>query len=197
MERSGFLPSRCPSELHRDGCVHPRASPSPKPRTGSPIPSTSLPWPQPGPGHSSCFCYVGSPSSSFCLPKFPINQSPYPVYTPSAPLGLNYPTQTREMEGGASEWFRTFMGKTVGNEKPLSHSNSEKESSLSPSCVPSTLPHTAHPADVKPQAHWSLPALEDLFIYKGRRPLLFPRLGFIQGAMLHSPPHDHSSSNFQ
>ena len=38
-------------------------------------------------------------------------QSPYPVYSPSAPLGLNYQSQTRWMEGGASASCRTNMGR--------------------------------------------------------------------------------------
>lgn len=55
------------------------------------------------------------------------------------------------------------MGEMVREGEAIKFSNSETDSSLSPSWVPSALPHTAHPADVKPQTQWSLPALEDLF----------------------------------
>lgn len=60
----------------------------------------------------------------------------------------------------------------------------------------STPPHSP-PSRCKTTGALSLPALEDLFIYKGHRPLPSPRLGLTQGATLHSPPHAHSGSNFQ
>lgn len=127
------------------GVCTPGQVPPPPTKSWTPISSTPL-WPESGPGQKGCFC-CGLSFLPFCLPKSSINQSSHPVYhPPPTPLGHNYPTQTRWVEGGASEWFRTSMGEQL--------SNSNLQSSLSPSYVPTALLHTTHPAHGKLGTHW-------------------------------------------
>ena len=58
--------------------------------------------------------------------------------------------------GGWREGLQRLRGLPRGGGEggePLSYSTADIESRLSPGCVPFVLLHTAHPADVKPQAH--------------------------------------------
>lgn len=127
MEKSGFLPPGTGRS------VRPRTSP---PQTGAPA-TFSL---HPSTLTTACLAEVAVLTlwlsfPAFYLPKFPINQSPHPVYSPSSPLGHHYSTTSTRGCGGRG--FRVVIGLCGAEVSSLVwDSGSRAESDLFPTLSP-------------------------------------------------------------
>lgn len=123
-------------------------------------------------GHSLALARVAVFAMWALLPppftKFPTKQSPYLVYAPSAPLGLNYLTRPDGWRQGLQSSSGLSWGEMVREGVAIkSLQFRDRKQSVPKLRSIRTPPHS--PPDVKPQTHWSLPGLKALSRTKGTK----------------------------